>query len=153
MVLATLLYITNEKGEYLLMERLKNPNKGLMSPAGGKLDEKIAETPSACAVREAFEECAMRTDESDWELAGIVTERDYPHVGNIMLFLMRYKKHVNELPPDCNEGSFHFIAPEEFITHKIPDTDRKFLWNKILNSSEMFEMTLDCSNYPDIKLL
>ena len=60
MKLATLLYIRNSKGEYLLMERRRDPNKGLMSPPGGKLDMEKAESPTACALREAYEECRIK---------------------------------------------------------------------------------------------
>ena len=88
MKLATLLYIHNSKGEYLLMNRKKNPNKGLLSPPGGKLHTDEAESPSACAVREAMEECSMKSAEGDWSLTGIITEKNFPDAGNIMIFLM-----------------------------------------------------------------
>lgn len=151
MKLATLLYILNGKGEYLLMERLKEPNRGLMSPPGGKLNTEIAESPSACAVREAFEECSIQTNESDWKLLGIVTEKNYPSVGNIMIFLMQYKNSLNDIPPYCNEGGFRFIHPDDFINYNIPVTDKLFLWKNILKkNAEPFIMTIDCSYYPDI---
>ena len=154
MKLATLLYIKNEKGDYLLMERLKDPNKGLMSPPGGKLNEKEAESPAACAVREAFEECSLKSTEEDWKLNGIVTEKNYPGIGNIMLFLMEYKKFLNELPPECNEGAFTFVHPDEFKDHDLPLTDKLFLWKKILNNEQdTFFLSLDCSEYPDIKAI
>jgi len=150
--LATLLYIKNNKGEYLLIERLKNPNKGLMSPPGGKLNISEAESPDQCALREAFEECRMKTRTLDWMLKGIVTEKDYPSIGNIMLFLMEYKNFVNKLPKACNEGAFHFIHPDDFKNHKIPVTDKLFLWDNIFkNNGEPFVMRLDCKNYPDIR--
>ncbi|MCY7361213.1 MAG: NUDIX domain-containing protein [Ignavibacteria bacterium] len=154
MKLATLLYIKNSKNEYLLMERLKEPNKGLMSPPGGKLDLTEAESPSACAVREAFEECQINSSEDEWRLAGIVTEKEFPNAGNIMIFLMEYKKILEELPSECNEGSFRFIHPDKFSENKIPVTDKLFFWEKILTySGEVFIMSLDCSNYPEVKLI
>jgi ADP-ribose pyrophosphatase YjhB (NUDIX family) len=149
--LATLLYIKNKAGEYLLMERLKEPNKGLMSPPGGKLDLNEAESPSACAVREAFEECSINTKNEDWKLRGIITEKNFPNVGNIMIFLMEYKKELNELPPECNEGAFTFVDINKISEYKIPITDKLFLWEKIINSgNEMFDISLDCTNYPEI---
>ncbi len=154
MKLATLLYAKNKKGEYLLMERMKEPNKGLMSPPGGKLQWDEAESPSMCAVREFFEECSIKSGENDWTLKGIVTEKNYPAVGNIMLFLMLYGKFVDELPAACNEGGFHFIHPDEIHNYKIPLTDKLFLWNNIINNNgEVFIINLDCSDYPDIKQL
>ncbi|MEP7147039.1 MAG: NUDIX hydrolase [bacterium] len=154
MTLATLLYIQNEKNHYLLMERIKDPNKGLMSPPGGKINEGDAESPAGCAVREAFEECSIQSHETDWKLIGIVTEKNYPVIGNIMLFLMEYKKKLNELPADCNEGAFKFLHPDDFKNYSIPVTDKLFLWDNILNNHEdKFFLTLDCTNYPDIKQL
>lgn len=136
------------------MERMKEPNKGLMSPPGGKLNSEEAESPSVCAVREFSEECSIESNESDWKLKGIVTEKNYPFVGNIMIFLMEYKFPVNELPPACNEGAFHFIHPDKFHNYKIPVSDKQFLWKNVTGSNgEVFILMLDCSDYPVIKQL
>ncbi|MDZ4713775.1 MAG: NUDIX domain-containing protein [bacterium] len=152
MKLATLLYIQNEKGEFLLMERNREPNKGLMSPPGGKLMTENAESPSQCAAREGFEECAILQSEEDWKLMGIVTEKNFPGIGSIMMFLMLYKKILNKHPPDCNEGSFQFIHPDNFKNFNIPVTDKLFLWEYILRKNdEPFILTIDCSEYPIIK--
>ncbi len=154
MILATLLYIKNEKCEYLLMERVKDPNNGLMSPPGGKLNEEEAETPIGCAVREAFEECSIKSTEDDWKLIGIVAEKNYPVIGSMMLFLIEYKKICTDLPGECNEGAFKFVHPDEFKHHNLPVTDNFFLWNKVLkNEGDIFFLSLDCSDYPDIKPL
>ena len=136
------------------MEREKEPNKGLMSPPGGKLIQEEAESPARCAVREFFEECSIKTNESEWVLKGIVTEKNFPSIGNIMIFLMEYKNLVNELPEKCNEGAFYFIHPDNFKNYDIPVTDKFFLWDKVIkNNTEPFFLTLDCSGYPDIKQL
>lgn len=154
MKLATLLYIKNRKGEYLLMERQKEPNKGLMSPPGGKLIQEDAESPARCAVREFFEECLINSKETDWILKGIVTEKNYPSIGNIMIFLMELRNFVNEIPDKCNEGAFYFIHPDDFKNYNMPVTDKLFLWNNIFkNGIEPFMLTLDCSDYPEIKQL
>ncbi|MDQ3020443.1 MAG: NUDIX domain-containing protein [Bacteroidota bacterium] len=134
------------------MERIKEPNKGLMSPPGGKLNIHEAESPANCAVREAFEECLINSKEHDWKLKGIVTEKNYPQAGNLMIFLMEYKIFLDDLPPPCNEGEFCFIHPDEFKNYNLPITDKQFIWNNYLqNNSEVFIITLDCSDYPDIK--
>ncbi len=154
MKLATLLYITNGSGDYLLMKREREPNKGLLSPPGGKLHAEDAESPSVCAAREAFEECSMRTTPDDWLLKGIVTEKNYPGAGNIMLFLMEYKHAIDELPPPCNEGAFEFIKESNIMKSAIPETDRRFIWDMVLKSrNQPFIVTLDCTYYPDIMLI
>ncbi len=154
MKLATLLYIRNSKGEYLLMNRQRNPNKGLLSPPGGKLHADEAESPSACAVREAMEECSMVTNKDDWRLAGIITEKNFPEAGNIMIFIMNYKKPYDILPPPCNEGDFSYANPDEIPDMKIPETDRQFIWKLVMKESpEPFLVTLDCTNYPEISVV
>lgn len=154
MKLATLLYITNSNGEYLLMRRRKDPNKGLLSPPGGKLHHDEAESPVQCAVREAEEECLMKTQPQDWKLAGIVTEKNFPGAGNIMIFLMRYKGLQNELPPPCSEGSFVFSGADGLDDGEIPVTDRKFIWQRILkNERDPFFLSIDCTGYPGIVLM
>lgn len=151
---ATLLYIKNRKDEYLLMKRKKEPNKGRLSPPGGKLDQTIAETPLACAVREAYEECSIISTESDWKLRGIICERNFPGAGNILIFLMEYGKLTDRIPEECEEGDFYFIRPDKFAEYEIPETDRLFIWDKYLKSDkEVFITGLDCTDYPLIKVV
>ena len=49
--ISTLLYCFNRRDEVLLLERRKEPNRGLWSPCGGKLKTAIGESPYACACR------------------------------------------------------------------------------------------------------
>ena len=60
--IATLLYGFNAADEVLLMERAQEPNRGLWSPAGGKLHMHTGESPYACACREAHEEIGLDTN-------------------------------------------------------------------------------------------
>ncbi len=153
MKLATLLYIKNDKGDYLLLERIKNPNKGLLSPPGGKLDVHLAESPIECAVREANEECGIVSVHDDWKLMGIMTEKEFPNIGNIMVFLFEYRKRTNEIPPEFDEGKFHFIPEKNIMESNIPETDKKYIWTNILqNNGEVFFLNMDCSHYPEIIL-
>ena len=152
MKLATLLYVKNSRGEYLLMERAKNPNMGLISPPGGKLKTDEVESPFGCAVREFEEECGIKTETQDWKLTGIVTEDNYPGIGHIMIFLLSYNNPVNELPPDSIEGKFIFIHPDNFSNFKIPETDKLFIWKFVLESidraSGPFSLRIDCNSEP-----
>ncbi|HEY5535968.1 MAG TPA: NUDIX hydrolase [Ignavibacteria bacterium] len=149
MKLATLLYIRNKKGDYLLMKRENEPNKGFFSPAGGKLRTDIAESPNECAVREAHEECGIESVPDDWKLMGIVTERDYPGIGNIMIFLFDYRKRLTEKPVDSIEGRFVFVSPEEIENSKIPETDKLYLWDFVLKAKrDFFSIKIDCTKNP-----
>ena len=146
MKFATLLYIKNSRGDYLLIERVKEPNKGFLSPPGGKLKTEIAESPFACAVREANEECGINSDVKDWELIGIVTEKAYPAIGDIMIFCFSYKKNFDELPEEINEGKFCFIPAREIQNAKIPETDKLYFWNFVLKDNRrLFSIHIDCT--------
>lgn len=149
MKFATLLYIKNSNGDYLLLERVKEPNKGFLSPPGGKLNIEEAESPVACAIREAYEECNIKSLPSDWKLLGIVTEKSYPNIGNIMIFCFEYLENINTLPPDINEGKFLFLKPEDIEKANIPETDKLFIWNFVLKSKlNTFSIYIDCETTP-----
>jgi 8-oxo-dGTP diphosphatase len=147
--LATLLYIKNSKGEYLLLERANQPNKGLLSPPGGKLHLEDAESPYQCAVREASEECGISSCTSDWKLLGIITEKNYPHIGNIMLFLFEYNRTIDEIPPDFKEGRFRFVPEQGILQSNIPETDKLYIWKFVLNKDNcFFSVSIDCDKTP-----
>lgn len=131
------------------MKREREPNKGLLSPPGGKLNTDISEPPLKCAVREAFEECGLESQTSDWILIGIVTEKDYPGIGNIMMFLFEYKGVIDVLPDRSNEGSFYFMKYEDIMKADIPLTDKLYIWNFVYNrKKEVFHIYIDCSKEP-----
>ena len=149
MKLATLLYIKNSDGDYLLLERSNEPNKGLLSPPGGKLHLHDAESPFACAVREAQEECGIDSTPADWELLGIITEKNYPKIGNIMMFLFEYKGILNEQPSDFNEGKYVFVPKNKIYDSNVPDSDKLYIWNFVLkNNGRFFSIHLDCDESP-----
>jgi len=131
------------------MERENEPNRGYLSPPGGKLHTNEAESPHKCAVREANEECGITSVTGDWSLIGTVTEKDYPGIGNLMIFLFRYRKKLNFLPSDSNEGRFLFVPPEKINTSKIPDTDKLYIWNFVLKEKKgIFCIDIDCTKIP-----
>lgn len=149
MKFATLLYIKNSNGDYLLLERVKEPNKGFLSPPGGKLKIEEAESPAACAVREASEECNIKSYPSDWKLLGIITEKAYPNIGDIMIFCFEYLHPLNNLPAESNEGKFLFVSPEDIKTANIPDTDKLFIWKFVLaDKPNPFSIYINCESSP-----
>lgn len=149
MKLATLLYIKNSNGDYLLLERSNEPNKGLLSPPGGKLHLHYAESPFACAIREAKEECGIDSTPEDWNLLGIITEKNYPNIGNIMLFLFEYKITLNDKPSDFNEGNYTFVPQDKILSSNVPESDKLYIWNFVLkNNRRFFSIHLDCEETP-----
>jgi 8-oxo-dGTP diphosphatase len=126
--IATLLYCFNERDEVLLMERAQEPNLGLWSPCGGKLDTTEGESPYACACREAREELGLLVVPSDLQLTGLVSEHGYQGQSHWLMFLFEVKTRLKALPAVHREGSFKFFAPEILPTLELPQTDRERLW-------------------------
>jgi 8-oxo-dGTP diphosphatase len=102
---ATLLYCFNERDEVLLLERAQEPNRGLWSPCGGKLNMDIGESPYACACREAREETGLSLRPDDLHLTGLVSEHGYQGRTHWLMFLFEVKPRLN-----------------------LPQTDREQIW-------------------------
>lgn len=65
-----ILCILRNKDRFLLLKRLKEPNKDHFTPVGGKLDS--FENPLNAGIREAFEETGKRVE--TMKFYGILTE-------------------------------------------------------------------------------
>jgi 8-oxo-dGTP diphosphatase len=126
--ISTLLYCFNEQEEVLLMERAQEPNLGLWSPCGGKLQTGIGESPYACACREAREELELIITGSELHLTGLVSEHGYAGQGHWLMFLFEVKPRLPKLPPAHREGRFAFFARPTLAALKLPQTDRERIW-------------------------
>lgn len=126
--ISTLLYCFNERDEVLLMERAQEPNFGLWSPCGGKLDTASGESPYACACREAAEELGLELKLSDLHLAGIVSEHGYERQSHWLMFLFEVNRPIAHLPPPHREGRFAFFPRHALDQLKLPQTDRERIW-------------------------
>ena len=125
---STLLYCFNHRDEVLLLERAQEPNLGLWSPCGGKLNTEVGESPYACACREAQEELQLRISEPDLHLNGLVSEHGYEGQNHWLMFLFEVKLRLTELPPPHREGRFGFFPREALDGLKLPQTDRDRIW-------------------------
>lgn len=126
--ISTLLYCFNELDEVLLMERAREPNRGMWSPCGGKLITEIGESPYACACREAKEEIGLEIAPSDLHLLGVVSEAGYLGQAHWLMFLFEVKKRLKDVPPVHKEGRFGFFRREELGRLKMPETDLEQIW-------------------------
>lgn len=126
--IATLLYCFDAEDRVLLMERTREPNRGLWSPCGGKLHTEEGESPYACACREAGEELGAHLHSSDLHLTGLVSEHGYQGQTHWLMFLFEVKKRLIALPAPHKEGVFSFFTREEMDILRIPDTDREQIW-------------------------
>ena len=126
--ISTLLYCFNCRDEVLLLERAQEPNLGLWSPCGGKLDTAAGESPYACACREAHEEIGLQLHPRDLHLTGVVSEHGYQGHAHWLMFLFEVLPRLKTLPANHREGSFQFFPRDALDTLKLPETDRESIW-------------------------
>jgi 8-oxo-dGTP diphosphatase len=126
--ISTLLYCFSERGEVLLLERAQEPNLGLWSPAGGKLQTETGESPYACACREAREELGLAISPADLRLAGLISEHGYQGQAHWLMFLFDVKPRLAAPPPAIKEGRFQFFPPDRVLDLPLPATDREQIW-------------------------
>jgi len=144
--IAVLCYLFDHEGRLLLLHRHKEPNKGLYSPIGGKLDQTIGESPSDCAVREIFEETGLRVDCSQLHLTGIVSETGYRDQAHWLMFLYEVTTPVQVQPTQFNEGQLDWHPVQSIFDLSIPDTDRQVIWPLFCQyRGGFFSVHIDCA--------
>ena len=126
--IATLLYCFNERDEVLLLERAREPNRGLWSPSGGKVHLEEGESPCAGACREAQEELGISVLPNDLHLTGIISEHGYGAAAHWLMFLFEIKSKLAQLPPPHSEGRFSFFSRAALDQLPVPQTDRERIW-------------------------
>jgi 8-oxo-dGTP diphosphatase len=159
--ISTLLYCFNKTDEVLLLRRNREPNRGLWSPCGGKLETSQGESPHQCACREAREELALSLDQRDVRLTGVVSEHGYAGQAHWLMFLFEVLPRLSSLPPPIAEGEFAFFCRSKLQDLALPQTDRDQLWPLFwhhrgglfvahchCHSSGEFEWTLEESRPP-----
>lgn len=136
--ISTLLYCFNDRDEVLLMERAQEPNLGLWSPPGGKLHADEGESPHGCAAREAREELGIEAVESEFHLAGIISEVGSQGAAHWLMFLFELRRKLDFLPPPHREGRFSFFSRAQLAALKMPATDREMIWPLFWNHRNGF---------------
>lgn len=126
--ISTLLYGFNTADEVLLLHRAQEPNLGLWSPPGGKLDTASGESPHACACREAQEEIGLRLASKDLRLTGVVSESGFAGASHWLMFLFEIRPRLKQLPPPHREGRFAFVSREALYRLPLPATDAEQIW-------------------------
>jgi len=147
--ISVLVFLENRAGELLLMLRAKQPNLGVWSPIGGKLEMATGESPFQCAVREIEEEVGLQVRDSDLHLFAMIAEKAYQGHNHWLMFLFNCKLPLEALPPDITEGKFAFWTREQIKTLEIPETDAKALWPIYDQYRHTFvSLRADCSVSP-----
>lgn len=147
--ISVLVFLENRAGELLLMLRAKQPNLGIWSPIGGKLEMATGESPFQCAVREIGEEVGLQVAESDLHLFAVVAEKAYQGHNHWLMFLFNCKRPIEALPPDIDEGKFAFWSRADINKLEIPETDAAALWPIYDRYRDRFvSLRADCSVSP-----
>lgn len=126
--LACLCDLRDVQGRHLLLLRTKQPNFGLCSPIGGKLDVETGESPHECARREIFEEAGIEIPIERLHLMGLIAERAFEGRGHWLLFYFRVVGAVEVEAREMNEGRLDWFHEGELAGLPIPETDRRIIW-------------------------
>lgn len=129
--LACLCDLRDERGRVLLLRRNKEPNKGLCSPIGGKLDMATGESPAQCAQREILEEAGIEVPISRLALGGLISEKAYEGKGHWLMFYYRVLGAVRVDRREIREGALEWFGLEEIEGLPLPETDRRIIWPMI----------------------
>lgn len=150
--LACLCDLRDESGRVLLIHRERQPNYGLCSPIGGKLDTLTGESPARCAQREIAEEAGIEVPLDRIELRGLISERAFEGRGHWLLFYYRVLGPVRVEERAIPEGTLKWHRPEEIDRLQLPETDRRIIWPLIRAHGDrpgrgggLFTVHIDCS--------
>jgi len=113
---ATLCVLRNDN-RFLLLKRKNEPNKGLFTPVGGKLNP--FENPIDAALRETHEETGIKVTKMKY--GGLLTESSptkYNWVGYVYEAFIDYIS-----PPSCPEGRLEWISFDDILNVPTPSTD------------------------------
>lgn len=126
--LACLCDLRDAEDRHLLLLRKKQPNYGLCSPIGGKLDVETGESPHQCAQREIMEEAGIHIPIERLHLLGLIAERAFEGRGHWLLFYFRVVGPVEVEARDMNEGRLDWFRADDLDRLPIPETDRRIIW-------------------------
>lgn len=126
--IAVLCYLFDDRGRVLLLHRRRPPNQDLYSPIGGKLEQDVGESPTACAIREIQEEVGLTVAPADLHLTGMVSETGYEDSCHWLMFLFELTRPVHITRTNFDEGLLEWHEPAEIDSLPIPETDRKVIW-------------------------
>lgn len=149
--IAVLCELRDAAGRLLLIRRAKEPNKGLYSPIGGKLDMASGESPAQCARREIHEEAGLDLPISRLHLGAMISEHAYQGQTNWLMFWYRVLGPVEVPERAIREGDLEWHPPDALERLELPDTDRRIIWPLVRgHEGGFFALHIDCAG-PELK--
>ena len=155
---ATLIYLENEAGEYLMLHRVKkknDTNHDKWIGVGGGFE--YGESPEECAVRETREETGLTL--TDYRYRGIITFDCGGQECTQYIHLFTAAAWTGELS-ECNEGDLEWVPKEKVydlpiwegdeIFFRLLEEDRPFFSLKLSYSAEgvLLRAVLDGKELP-----
>lgn len=129
------LSILKAGNKYLMLKRAKEPNLGLYSPVGGKIDP--CEGPKNATIRETFEETGIKI--TDPKFCGTIVETS-PTKYNWICFVY-FSEIPYSKPIDCKEGVLEWIDEAELSNIPTPKTDVAIY--KLIQESKPFQLAVE----------
>lgn len=123
-----LCYLFDAQGRLLLLHRHRSPNQDLYSPVGGKLEQGIGESPTACAIREIKEETSLHVEPGDLHLTGLVSESGFDDAMHWMMFLYEVSHPIEVKAGLIDEGILEWHDVDLVSQLPIPQTDQRVIW-------------------------
>ena len=133
MILSTLCYLENERGEYLMLHRVKkenDANRDKWIGIGGKFEP--GESPEECVLRETREETGLTL--TDYRYRGLVTfvsdrwETEYMHLFTATGW--EGESHA------CDEGELEWVDKQKMYDLPLWEGDKVFF--RLLSEGEPF---------------
>ena len=137
----TLCYLENDRGEYLMLHRVKKKediNKGKWIGVGGGFEE--GESPDECLRREVWEETGLTL--TRFQFRGVVTFLCSDSKSDQFMYLFTATGWTGELNMDCSEGDLAWVSKERVAELPIWEGDRIFL-KLLAQDAPPFLLTLD----------
>ena len=138
---STLCYLENDRGEYLMLHRVKKKkdvNQDKWIGVGGKFEGD--ESPDECLLREVKEETGVTL--TDWRFRGVVTFLTDGGWEGEYMYLFTATGWEGEFVTDCVEGDLEWVPKERVPDLPIWEGDKIFL-RLLAEDAPPFLLTLE----------
>ncbi len=132
-ILSTLCYAVRD-GRVLMLHRTKEPNLGLWTAPGGKLE--WDESPMECVIREMREETGLNIRRP--ELRGVITEVSPVEHYQWLMFVFVAREFTGELI-ECREGELAWVPIRDVLKLPVPQADALF-FPKIMAARGVYQV-------------